>query len=352
MRFPSVTRRSAAIRSLGVALAVTLGLAACEPGPPVPPPGPAPTYSPVPAPAGASLSLSTDTAARLSTVEVAYSGCDGDFQYLEARLVAGSGSSRTSLAVTTAVGDPAELTVPAWVADGPITVEGSCLEPDFSGVSDGSDVHRFDFAPLALTVAGGPAPVSAPSMNVSSVVSDGSLDVSGSGCGGRVLVAVAASADRVASAARFHYGRTLITADASGSWSASIPLDYRVGTVTDPAAPGAMTAFATCEGWAYQPASFRVAPGSPAPAIHPVGTDGSQVIVTQCPGYNTLRLVALVRRPSGAEVGFTHEGVGPGYGEHVFSFSPSADVTEIQWYASCDGLEPSFTYQPYTWFAP
>ena len=345
MPTPSLPVR--ARRAALLAVLLVLSLVACQPASP----DPAPPSTTVAAPGGAVLGLTSSAISRTATVAVTASGCADDFQYVEVRLVVGTGAARRSLAVTTASGgDPAELTVPAWTPDGAAEVEGSCLEPDFSSASDGADVLRFDFSPLTVTVGGAVPPSATPSLAVPAVVHDGTLEVSGSGCPGRVLVAVAGGS--VASASRFHHGRTLVTADPGGSWSVSIPLTYRVGEFTDPVAPGPLVAFAVCEGWWYAPAPFEVAVDAPAPAVHLVGASAALVGVTQCPAYNTLSLLGLVTLDSGARTAVWHQGPGRGFGEHLYPFTLPAGTTEVTWNATCVGAHPSFTYAPVDWPTP
>jgi hypothetical protein len=345
MPTPSVPLR--ARRAALLAAVIVLALVGCQPA--VVPPAPSPTT--VTAPGGAALGVVSPALARGTTVAVPASGCADDFQYVEVRLVVGTGAQRRSLHVTTASGgDPAELAVPAWAPDGPAELEGSCLEPNFSHASDGADVRRFDYPAVPVTV-GGPAPAApAPSVSVPATVSDGTLEVAGTGCSGRVLVGVAPGL--VPSASRFHHGRTLVTAAPDGSWSVSVPLSYRVGSFTDPAAPGPLTAFAVCEGWWYAPAPFEVAAASPAPAVHLVGPTGDLVGVTQCPAYNTLSLLGLITLASGATSAIGYQVPGSGYGEHLYPFTLPAGTVAVVWHASCQGAHPSFVYAPRSWSAP
>ena len=305
-------------------------MAACQPTPVLP----APPLGTVPAPVGASLSVGTDA-----------TGCDEDFQNVEVRLVAGSGTARFGLATTTTSGgDTAEVAVPEWAPSGPAEVEASCLEPDFSMASDGADVVRFDYQPVAVTVGGSWAPLPTPTLTVPAVVSDGTLEVAGSGCSGRVLVGVAQG--RVPSAGRFHYGRRLVTAAPDGTWSTSIDLTYRAGEFADPVVPGAFNVFAVCEGWLYSPAGFEVTTGSAPPAVHVVGPFPGLVGLTQCPPYNTVSILAVVELPSGATVGIGHHEPGRGFGEQIYTVAIPADAMAVSWHASCSGVTPSFVYAP------
>lgn len=345
-----MTTTSASLRARRAALlaaVIVLALVGCEPAATPP----APSSTTVGAPTGAVLGVASTSLARSATVSVSASACADDFQYVEVRLVVGTGAERRAVHVTTASGgDPAELTVPAWTPDGPAEIEGSCLEPNFSHASDGADVLRFDYPTRAVTVAGATPAAPAPVLTAPATVDDGTLEVSGTGCTGRVLVAVATGL--VPSASRFHHGRTLVTAAPDGSWSASVPLTYRVGEFTDPAAPGPLTAFAVCDGWWYAPAPFEVAAASPVPAVHLVGPSGSLLGLTQCPSYNTLSLLGVVTLASGATTAVGRQVPGPGFGEHLHTVDLPSGAVAVAWYASCQGSHPSFVYEPAHWAAP
>ena len=338
-------RRAAADRSVRLAamLAVTVALvlSACQPTPVLP----APPFGSVPGPSTALLTVGPGPLTRGTTVAVGTSGCDEDFQYVEVRLVTGSGTTQRGVAMTTVSGgETADLEVPMWAATGPAEVEASCNEPDFSMASDGADVLRFDFPSVPVTIADSPAATAEPTLSVPAVVSDGALTVSGSGCGGRVLVGVAPGL--IPSATRFHYGRRLVTAAPDGSWSTTLQLGYHAGEFSDPIVPGSLSVFAVCEGWWYSPAPFEVSTASPAPAVHLVGPFPAVVGLTQCPTYNTVSILAAAEMPSGEIVGVGHHEAGRGFGEHLYPVDVPAGAVRITWYASCHGADPSFVYTP------
>lgn len=342
---PIPTLPARARRSLLLAIVVLLTLVACDP---VPPPPAAPPSTTVPAPVGAALTVGSPAIRRGESVVVNASGCTGDLHYVEARLVVGAGSQRRGIALTSATtGDAAHLVVPRWAPDGSAVIEGSCLEPDLSRASDGADVVAFDFVPVAVSISGSAEPTSPPTLSVPAVVDDGTVRVSGTGCGGPVLVSVAAGT--VPSASRFHHGRTLVSSAPDGSWSATLALTYHTGELTDPVAPGPLGVFAVCEGWWYAPASVEVAAASPTPAIHQIGPGPALVALTQCPSYNTVSVIGLVRSADGATTVVRRQEPGRGYGEHLYPFTLPAGAVEVGWFASCTGAQPSFSYQPLTW---
>lgn len=329
-------------RTLAVVAALVAGLGACRPLPHVP-------VAFVAAPAAAVLSVSSPTVARQGTVEVTASGCDVDFAYVEVRLVVGAGDTRRSAAVTTGgSGEPIEVAVPGWAPTGPAVVEASCLEPNFSRASDGADIKLFDYASVAVQVAATPAVVPL-ALTVPAVTGE-VLRVSGTDCGGGVLVAVSRGPWLVASAAEFHFGRTLVTAAPDGSWSVDIPLQYSVGPFTDPVAPGTMSVFAVCEGQWYPGETFEVA--GTAPAVQSATGDPSLLYLSQCPVENTLSVVGVVDLPSGYESVVVHRQAGPGYGE-TFVEVPLPDGAEaVTWYAGCGGAyAPQFSYEAAHWSA-
>lgn len=296
------------------------------------------------------LSVSSTSLARGGSVTVTVTGCGEDFQYAEIRLVSGRGDSRLSTAVASSwPGEPTTLQVPTWMPSGAGQVEASCLEPSFSGASDGADIEVFTYAPVAITVAA--YPHREPSdILVPAVARDGVLRISGSDCGGRVLINVARGPWRVASRANFHYGSTLLQAEPDGTWAAEIPLRYSVGEFSHEVAPGTMTAFAVCEGQYYPAVSFEVV-GS-APAIDLVGPDPSLLYLSQCPEENQFGVLGVVERENGTQTVVTRTGAGRGYGETFVNVPVPADAVEVTWYAGCHGAyDPSFTYRSASWAA-
>lgn len=305
-----------------------------------------------PAPVGAVLDLAGSSISASESVQVTPSGCDDDFQYVEVRLVVGSGDARRSAAITsTTSGEPVEVTAPAWVPSGPAAVEASCLEPNLSGASDGADVYRFDYAPLAVDVeadpsGGGPGP-----MTGSDVAANGTLTLSGTGCSDRVVVWVARGSSLVGSRARFNYGATVIDAAADGTWSAEIALDYSFATFTDSVAPGAMTAFAACAGEWYEPFPFAAA--GPTPSVHLAGPGPSGLVLSQCPTQNTLSVLGLVELANGDWTYVVLTQPGPGYGESVLYPAVAPGATTVVWLAGCTGTySPHFSYRSLTWSQP
>jgi hypothetical protein len=330
-------------RSLALVLVAVASLAACKPVPSVP-------RTPVPPAPGAVLEVDP-YATRGQVLEVGYTGCADDFQYAEVRLVVGDGAARRSVAVTSGWDGGAELAVPRWTPPGPTVVEASCLEPNLSGASDGADIVRFDYAPVPVAVDG--SRTDPPELTAPTTVTDGVLRLSGSGCPGRALVAVARGPWQVASAASFRFGRTLVTAAADGTWSAEVPLRYAVGSFSDPVAPGPMTAFVVCEGWWYPAATFEVAATSPAPAVHLVGPGPSLLYLSQCPAHNTLSVLGVVEVPGHEPQVVVHQVPGPGDGEVFQHVAVPAAATSVTWVAGCWGpAHPRFTYAPVTWSAP
>lgn len=330
-------RRSGAL----LAAAALLALGACQPRLPVP-------VASSPAPPGAGISVSSTTLTQSDVLLVEATGCDDDLQYVEIRLVAGVADSRESVAVVAGwAGEPTSVEVPAWMPAGPGSVEASCLEPDTSHSSDGADFERFTYAPVPVSVTSDPT-VAAPVLAVSSEATGGVLHVSGSGCVGRVLVRVARGPWLVGSAAGFHYGATLVDAGADGAWSADIALRYSVGEFSGPVAPGAMTAFAVCDGWWYRPAPFRVV-GS-APAVELVGSSPSLLHLPQCPTQNQIGVIGVVELVDGSETFVSTTRAGGGYGETLVEVAVPADAKSITWLAGCNGdYEPTFNYRSARW---
>lgn len=244
---------------------------------------------------------------------------------------------------------PQVATRPRWPCPNghrgvPPKSRASCLEPNFSMASDGADVVRFDYQPVAVTVGGSWAPLPTPTLTVPAVVSDGTLEVAGSGCSGRVLVGVAQG--RVPSAGRFHYGRRLVTA-APDRDVVDLHRPHLPGRpVHDPVVPGAFNVFAVCEGWLYSPAGFEVTTGGPLRPLsmwsdpsRPGGTDPMPAVQHRVdPGRG--------RVPSGATVGIGHHEPGRGFGEQIYTVAIPADAMAVSWHASCSGVTPSFVYTP------
>lgn len=294
------------------------------------------------------LAVSTRTTTRGGTVRVTATGCTEDFQYVEVRLVVRQGGGRASAAVASAGPEGATLTVPRWAPSGAASVEASCLEPNLSGAADGADIVRFEYRSVPVRIASSPRIERAPSFMVGRVVHGGILQVSGSGCAGRVLVSLAKGRDLVASASRFHYGQTLVTADPGGTWSAAIPLRYAVSEFSDPVAPGPMSAFAVCEGTAYPPRSFEVSRLAPKPAVHVLPWNPSGVFVAQCPAHNTMTIVATASRPAGSQR-LVLRVPGHEFGEAFQFFDLPPDATSVTYAARCQGRDgTSFDYAPAT----
>ena len=257
-----------ALMLAGLLVAVSAGSASAETAP-----GPA--------------TVNATTLTRGSTVTVTAPGCvDPDaFRYLEARLVVGRGFNRRSAAIVSGVSQPsdtASIVVPTWAPSGRATIEVSCVEANFSGASDGVDIYVFDYQPVAVSVAAVPARSSSGRVRIRSVVDDGVLHVSGSGCFGTAAVSVARGFDLVGSGRRFHYEGRTVAASPDGRWALDLPLVYAVSFFRSPIAPGPMSAFASCDGVSYPPQRFVIGYRSPRPAVQTQYSGPSSVYLGQC----------------------------------------------------------------------
>ena len=308
--------------------------------------GQPPRQPPIDPPASALGALSVDSSnlTRGEMVSVAASGCAEDFQYVELRLVVRLHGSRVSAVVTSADAGESTFVVPTWAPTGRASIEASCLEANLSQAGDGADILRFDYAPVPVWVERTPPVERAPRLRARFDPSTNMLQVTGSPCQGRLLVSVAKGRDRVASGDRFHYGRSLITAEADGTWSASIQLQYIVDEFYDPIAPGPMTAFATCEGTQFPAETFIVPRQAQPPAVHVLSWYWGGVFVAQCSPLNTLTIVATTQGPSGTQRQ-TKQVPGREYGTTEV-FDLPADATSVTYDARCAGRSgPAFTYE-------
>lgn len=323
-----------------LATAAVVALGACEPAQEVPIPFVAP-------PGGAALSVSDPTVTRGSSFEVSATGCDDDFQDVEVRLVVDLDAQPRSATVSWAGGGAADPVVPMWAPSGPARVEASCLEANMSHAADSAYVKRFDYQPVAVTVAGTSAPVPS-AIVVPEVVTDGVLQVSGSGCTGPVWLSVSQGRSLVAASDRFRFGGGPAQPAADGTWSASLQLRYSVSEFTDPIAPGPMSVFARCDGRWFPGETFEVA--ATTPSIHIVNP--STLYLSQCPPENTIGILGLVTLGSGeVEVVALNE-PGNGYGERFHLAPLPAGATSVVWWASCNGdHSPRFRYASTSWTA-